>query len=610
LRKSAGIVPRLLAAGITLVSICASQAGHAEQPPFRALLESYWRDWLSLNPALALEVGDYSSEERFDDSLTDAWRAQMLAILRRYSDALAHFDPAPLSDDDRVSYSLLRYRLDSDLSFYGGRSFELARLLPINQFQSLHVQYAVEAAGSGDFPYRTVADYDKALLRADGFSRWTDAAIQRLREGIAQNIVLPSLIVDRMLPQLQVHLNKAPESTQFWHPVETLPAEFSTADRQRLAEAFKDKIATVIQPSYQRLYDFLSKEYAPHARQSAGLGALPGGSELYRYYVRYHTTTNMTPAEIHRLGLDQVRLISAQLAAVQSAVKVKGSLQAFFEHVRADPQQHFARPEDVLPAFQAARERIVGRLPALFGVLPKAPYEVRALPESYRQSRDNGYYSAAAADGSRPGVLWINVYAPGVQDKFNLMTISLHEGLPGHHMQMSIAQEQRDLPSFRRFDSTNAYVEGWGLYAESLGREMGFYTDPWQYYGRLNYAILRANRLVIDTGIHEMGWSIGQGVRWMTEHSSMTEAQAAAEVERYAAYPGQALSYKIGELKILALRSRAQEQLGPRFDIKAFHDQILTGGSMPLQILQEKVERWLAAVPGPRAVAAAVSADQ
>jgi uncharacterized protein (DUF885 family) len=248
-----------------------------------------------------------------------------------------------------------------------------------------------------------------------------------------------------------------------------------------------------------------------------------------------------------------------------------------------------------LPAFQNARARIVGHLPKLFGVLPKAPYEVRALPDSYKQSRDNGYYSAAAADGSRPGILWINIYAPGVQDKFNLTTISLHEGLPGHHLQTSIAQERQDLPSFRRFDSTNAYVEGWGLYAESLGEEMGFYSDPWQRYGHLNYAILRANRLVIDTGIHEMGWSIEQGMRWMTEHSSMTDAQAAAEVERYAAYPGQALSYKLGELEILALRNRAQERLGSRFDIKAFHDQILAGGSMPLQILREKMDHWLAA---------------
>jgi uncharacterized protein (DUF885 family) len=567
------------------------------QSPFRVLLEDYWKDLLHLNPGLALAVGDYSSEERFDASLNDAWRAQMLQMLQHYSKALAGSDPALLSEEDQVSYRMLRYKLDSDLAFYAGRSFEIARLLPLNQFQGLHVQYAVEAAGSGAFPFKTVADYDKALLRADGFSRWVDAAIKRLREGVAQGVVLPAVIVERMLPQLEVHLKIAPERTQFWHPIETLPAEFPQAERKRLSEAYRVKIAQVIQPAYQRLHDYLSKEYAPHARQSVGLGGLQGGKDLYRYYVRHHTTTDMTPREIHELGLEQVRQISAQLSDIQEAVGVKGTLQGFFAHVRADPRQHFDRPEDVLPAFQSARGRIVGHLPELFGVLPKAPYEVRALPDSYKQSRDNGYYSPAAADGSRPGILWINIYAPGVQDKFNLLTISLHEGLPGHHLQTSIAQERQDLPSFRRFDSTNAYVEGWGLYAESLGEEMGFYSDPWQRYGHLNYAILRANRLVIDTGIHEMGWSIEQGVRWMTEHSSMTDAQAAAEVERYAAYPGQALSYKIGELQILALRNRAQDRLGSRFDIKAFHDQILAGGSMPLQILQEKVERWLATSP-------------
>jgi uncharacterized protein (DUF885 family) len=515
-------------------------------------------------------------------------------MLQHNCDALAAFDPARLSQEDQISYRMLRYKLDSDLAFYGSRLFELARLLPINQFQGLHVQYAVEAAGSGAFPYKTVANYDKSLLRADAFSRWADDAIKRLREGVAQGIVLPAIIVERMLPQLKVHLGLAPERTQFWHPIEALPAEFPPADRKRLEQAFRVKIAKVIQPAYQRLYDYLSQEYAPHARQSAGLGALQGGKDLYRYYVRYHTTTDMAPREIHELGLEQVRQMSAQLSAIQETVGIKGTLQDFFAHVRDDPRQHFERPEDVLPAYQDARGRIVEHLPALFGVLPKAPYEVRALPDSYKQSRDNGYYSPAAADGSRPGILWINIYAPGVQDRFNLMTISLHEGLPGHHLQTSIAQERQDLPSFRRFDSTNAYVEGWGLYAESLGEEMGFYSDPWQRYGHLNYAILRANRLVIDTGIHEMGWSVEQGVRWMTEHSSMTGAQAAAEVERYVAYPGQALSYKLGELQIVMLRDRVRERLGARFDIKAFHDQILAGGSMPLQILQGKVDGWLA----------------
>jgi uncharacterized protein (DUF885 family) len=576
-----------------LLLICTFQVAQAGDAAFRKLLEDYWADYLRLNPAVALSVGDFSREEQFDESLTDAWRARMLAMASRYSNELGRFESARLSSDERVSYDMLRYRLDSDRGFYGSHSFEIARLLPLDQFQGLQVGYAVEAAGSGTFPYKTVVDYDKGLLRADGFAHWVDRAIARLREGVGKGIVLPKLIVERMLPQLRVHLGKPSEQTQFWQPIAAMPAEFPAADKDRLSSAYRTKIAEVIQPAYQRLYDYLSKQYAPHARASAGLGALPGGKDLYHYYVRYHTTTDMDPRQIHELGLEQVRQISAQLVAVQQAVGFKGTLPEFLAHVRNDPAQHFTQPAEVLPAYQAARGRIVGHLPELFGVLPKAPYEVRALPDSYKQSRDNGYYAPAAPDGSRPGILWINVYAPGVQDRFNLMTISLHEGLPGHHLQASIAQENRDLPSFRRFDSTNAYVEGWGLYAESLGEQMGFYADPWQRYGHLNYAMLRANRLVIDTGIHEMGWSIEQGVRWMTAHSSMTEAQAAAEVERYAAYPGQALSYKIGELEILSLRQKAQARLGAKLDIRAFHDQILTGGSMPLQILSQKVERWL-----------------
>jgi len=581
------------------------------QASFHDFLETYWADWLRLNPALALTVGDYSNEELFDESLEDTWRARVLERLKHYSAALASVDPAALSPDDQLSYSMLRYRLDQDVGFYGSRLFEIARMLPIDQFQGLHIGYAAEAAGSGSFPFKTVTDYDKALVRADHFARWADDVIQRLREGAAAGVVLPRIVVARMLPQLHAHLGIPAEKTQFWHPVEGFAPGVAAADRTRLLEAYRAKIATVIQPAYQRLYDYLSAEYLPHARPTDGLGQMPGGRELYSYYVRFHTTTDMTPAQIHALGVAEVQRLTSQLTAVQAAVHFKGTLHEFLTHVRDDPSQHFSQPEEVVPAFEAARLRIVPKLPALFDVLPQAPYEIRALPGSSRNSLDNGYFAPAAADGSRPGILWVNIYASGVRDKFNVMTISLHEGLPGHHLQTSLAQERTDLPAFRRFDSTNAYVEGWGLYAETLGEQMGFYAeDPWQYYGHLNYAMLRANRLVVDTGIHAQGWSVAQAVHWMTEHSSMSEAQATAEVERYVAYPGQALSYKIGEQKILELRERARRKLGARFDIRAFHDQILLGGSMPLAILEQKVDRWLAAgVTAARASAPAPASE-
>lgn len=577
-----------------------SLAANAAPTDFHTLLQDYWTDSLRLNPELALTVGDPSSQERFDDSLEDAWRGRMLRMLEQYSAALAAIDPGKLSDADSTSYYVLQYQLHRDLDFYGSRLFELARMLPTNQFQGPHLTYAAEAAGSGSYPFKTVADYDKALIRADNYSRWTDEAIQRLREGVKQNVVLPRIIVERMLPQLQAHLGVPPEKTQFWHPIESMPATFAPAERERLTTAWRQKIATTIQPAYQRLYDYLQAGYLPKTRASAGLGQMAGGDALYSYYVRYHTTTDMTPVRIHALGLREVQRITTQLEAVQKTVHFKGTLRQFFDHVREDPAQHFAHPEEVVPAYEAARQRILPKLPGLFDVLPKAPYEIRALPESSRQSLDNGYFAPAAADGSRPGILWMNIYASGVQDKFNVMTISLHEGLPGHHLQTSIAQERTDLPALRRFDSTNAYVEGWGLYAESLGQEMGFYSDdPWQDYGHLNYAMLRANRLVIDTGLHSQGWTIERSVHWMMDHSSMSEPQATAEVERYVADPGQALSYKIGELKILELRERARAALGSRFNIRTFHDHILLGGSMPLTILERNVDRWLRAERSP-----------
>ncbi len=587
---------RLAFTSLVLLAAATVTAAPAD---FHSLLQDYWTDSLRLDPELALTVGEYATQDLFDDSLEDAWRDRMLRMLEHYSAALAAMDPGKLSADDATSYNMLQYQLRRDLDFYGSRLFELARMLPTNQFQGPHLVFAAEAAGSGSYPFKTVADYDKSLVRADNYSRWTDEAIQRLRQGVKQNVVLPRIIVERMLPQLQTHLGAAPEKTQFWHPIESMPATFPPAERRRLTAAWRQKIAITIQPAYQRLYNYLKTEYLPKARAAVGLGQMPGGGEaLYTYYVRYHTTTDLAPAQIHALGLQEVKRLTSQLTAIQNIVQFKGTLRQFLDHARDDPTQHFQHPEEVIPAYEAARQRILPKLPGLFDVLPKAPYEIRALPESSRQSLDNGYFAPAAADGSRPGILWMNIYAAGVLDKFNVMTISLHEGLPGHHLQTSVAQERTDLPAFRRFDSTNAYVEGWGLYAESLGREMGFYAqDPWADYGHLNYAILRANRLVVDTGLHSQGWTIQRSVRWMMDHSSMSEPQATAEVERYVADPGQALSYKIGELKILELRERAQARLGARFDIRKFHDYILLGGSMPLTILEQNVNHWVATQP-------------
>lgn len=563
------------------------------------LFGGYWKEFLSLNPTLALSLGDPCGETGFDDSLTDGWRERMVGLLDSTLAASAAYRPDALSAADRTSLRMLRAQLTAARDFYAGPLFETARRLPIDQFQGRHTEFAADAAGSGDYPFRTIIDYDHALVRADRFAAWSDAAILRLREGVANGTVLPRLIVERILPQVRAQFGLPAERSEFWRPVAKMPADFPPAERRRLTRAYRHAITAVIEPAYARLYEYLQREYLSRARESVGLGAMPGGAALYAYDVRFHTTTGLSATEIHALGRAEVERIEADVAVLEGRLGYGGGLQHFFAEVRSDPRQKFTDRSEILPAFDAARARIMAQLPALFDALPRAEFQIRALPESARHSQSNGYYAPAAADGSRPGILWINPYAPGVSDRFNVMTITLHEGLPGHHLQTSIAQEQTDLPAFRRFDATTAYGEGWALYAESLGTELGVFDDPWSVYGHLNYALLRANRLVVDTGLHALGWDVAEGVQWMLDHSSMTREQAAAEVERYVAYPGQALAYQIGEIKIRALRDEARRVLGADYDIKAFHHAVLVGGSRPLDVLEEDIRGWISArAPG------------
>ncbi len=565
-----------------------------EERQLDALYEAYWQDWLALNPEEALVEGVTRYQTLFDHSLEDPWLREVTSMLKRYQTALEKFDPTPLPQESRISYEILSYELAQALAYYQTGVYRTARMLPINQFVGQHTTFALDQSGSGSYNFKTVADYDNALLRADDYARWTNDAIERLQQGVSLGVVLPRVVVERVLPQLRTHFGKAPEDTEFWQPILKMPDSIPAVHRQRLRAEYAAKIATVIEPAYQKLYDYLHDEYLEHANAIPGLGALPNGAALYEYEVKANTTTAMTPAEIHALGLAEIRRITHELEAVQKTVGFQGSLPEFLASVRTNESLHFQSPAEVIPAYQDALRHILPKLPGLFDVSPKAKLEIKALPDSAKEYQGNGNYQQAAADGSRPGILWINIYAPGIKDKFIVMTTTLHEAYPGHHFQTSLAEEIKGMPAFRRLTFFNAYGEGWALYCESLGKEMGLFDDPWQYYGHLMNEMLRANRLVIDTGIHAMGWSTEQGITWMMDHSSMNRDQAAAEVERYVAYPAQALSYKVGQLKIAALRTKATEQLGPRFDVRQFHDQILLGGSMPLTVLDRKVDQWIA----------------
>ena len=571
-----GLIP------INAWTFAASASVSYEQQELDRLYAAYWKDWSAL-------------EARSNEALEDSWDHDATAMLRHYQASLVKFDPATLPEQDRISYEMLSYLLAQKLSYYGTGVYVTARMLAVNQFTGHHMEFALDQSGSGDYNFKTVADYDHALKLADGYARWTDDAIARMQEGVSKGVVLPRIVVERVLQQLQQYFGSAPENTVFWQPIMKFPAGIPVADRQRLTKAYAAKIADVIEPAYRKLYSYMHDEYLPHASAKPGLGALPGGAALYAYDIRANTTTEMTPAQIHQLGLAQVREITGELQDVLKTVGFHGSLEEFLAHVRSDKTLHFENPDEVVPAYDAALARILPTLPKLFDVMPAAKLEVKPIPEpSAKVYRGNGDYQQAAADGSRPGILWINPYAPGIKDKFIVMPTTLHETYPGHHFQTSLALEIKGLPAFRRLGFFNAYGEGWALYCESLGKDLGLYDDPWQYYGYLQDMILRANRLVIDTGIHAMGWSTEQGITWMMDHSSMTHAQAAVEVERYVAYPAQALSYKVGQLDIEALRSKASNALGPRFNIREFHDQILLGGSMPLAILDRKLDRWIA----------------
>ncbi|MDA5193466.1 DUF885 domain-containing protein [Govanella unica] len=591
---------------IMLTSCILPTIGHAKEKPqiattapsaqLEQLYKNYWRDWLKLNPQQALVQGVTASETEFDNSLEEQWLTDMVAMLSRYQDALSRISPAHLDETARISYDMLRYKIDQDLDHYKNGTYATERMLPINQFMGQHTAFALDAAGAGSYNFKTVENYDHALMRADSYARWTVEAINRMKEGMAKGVVLPRVVVERLLPQLQNYFGRPPEKTEFWHPILAMPDSFSATDRARLTKAYAAKITEVIEPAYENLHNFLQNDYLPHAYATPGLGALPDGAALYAYKVASHTTSDLTSGDIHALGLAEVERITQELDKIRTAVHFDGSLSEFLAHVRSDPALHFDSPAEVLPAYNAALDRILPKLPTLFDVMPKAKLEIRALPQSSQNYQGNGNYQQAAADGSRPGILWMNIYAPGMRDKFIVMTTTLHETYPGHHFQTSLAEDIKSLPSFRRLTFYNAYGEGWALYCESLGKEMGLFDDSWQYYGHLMNEMLRANRLVIDTGIHAMGWSTEDGIKWMMDHSSMDHPQAAAEVERYVAYPGQALSYKIGQLDISRLRAKARQELGAKFDVRTFHDQILMGGSMPLTILDQKLDRWIKSV--------------
>lgn len=555
------------------------------------LAESYYQELQPLNPVAATANGDFRFNDRYVVGFAPAVRAQTRAIDERYTGLLAAIPRSALDEPHRLTYDVLRWRLASATE---AQRFP-SQLLPLNQFFNFTAGFAQLGAGTGLHPFKTVKDYDDFLSRINGFVEATDIAIANMRQGVATGVTSPRVLMERTLPQLEAHVATDPTASLFYGPIRNMPATFSAADRSRLTTAYTAAIRQQIVPAFRRLHAYVRDEYLPATRTTAGYGALPDGAAWYAQLVRSNTTTSLSPDSIHRLGLSEVARIQREMLRVKDQVGFKGSLQEFFRYLGNEPTFRYQSREEMLADYRAAKARIDPLTDKLFDFRPKADFEIRMVEPFRERSSAGGSYQAASPDGSRPGIFYLNTYQPTTHTKFGKEDLLLHEGAPGHHFQISVQRELTGIPSFRRFGGFTAYSEGWGLYAESLGRELGVYTDPYQYYGMLAGELWRAIRLVLDTGIHARGWSREQAITYARANSSSSNESIEAEVERFMAIPGQALAYKAGQLRILELRRRAERELGPRFDVRKFHRAILENGPLPLDVLDAQVSAWIAA---------------
>jgi uncharacterized protein (DUF885 family) len=554
------------------------------------LYAEYWEENLQANPMRATQIGDNRFNDRYGAVTSAERRATSKSIAEKYLARTAEFDPASLPAEDRISYDLLRYNLQQSLDALKFPS----HLTPINQIFGAHLSFAQLGSGRAAQPFRTVKDYDNWLARAASFPAVIDDWIADMREGIKAGVVLPKALVLPMLPQLEALANDDLDKNVYFSPVRKFPAGVNEEDQKRLTAAYTKLVRETMAPAHRKLLAFVRDTYLPASRATVGLSALPGGQAWYAFQAKSSTTTALTPEAIHTIGLNEVTRIRALFETAKARTGFKGTLKEFMAHLNTAPELRFKTREEIQAAYESLRPRVEARVPAFFGRVPKSPFEIRPV-EAFREvAAAPAQYSSGTADGSRPGIFYYNAYQPETRTRFTTTAFFVHEAIPGHHFETSLRTEHASLPAFRRFSGSGAYSEGWGLYSEMLAEEMGLYDDPWQYVGRLSAEIWRAVRLVVDTGLHAKGWTREQAIAYFLENVPQGELVATQEVERYIGAPGQALSYKIGEIKIRELRTRAEKALGKKFDIREFHDEILTHGSVPLSVLEAAVNRWVA----------------
>jgi uncharacterized protein (DUF885 family) len=557
------------------------------------LFASFWERQSRLDPLSATAQGDNRFNNLLPNDQTQAFRDTLSTFYQDYLTRLGKFDRAQLDENDKISYDIFQYDLRQRVAGLKLNTW----MIPFQQFWGLPISMGQYGSGQGNQPFKTVKDYDNWLGRVRGFTVWADSAIGNFRRGMKAGVVLPKALVVKMLPQMRAKdmVVTDPTKSLFYGPINSFPKDFSDADKQRLTEAYKQAILTEVVPTYKKLGDFLATEYLPKSRASSGINAVPGGPEIYRYYVGYWTTTEKTPAEIHALGLREVARLRAEMERMKTQLGFKGTLRQFFESLKTDPKaMPFKTAEEVLAGFRKIQETIDPNLKKMFGRTPKTPFEIRET-EKFREASASAEYNQGSPDGTRPGIFYVPIPKPAEYNVTQGMeSLFLHEAIPGHHYQISLQQENTSLPKFRQFAGYGAMTEGWALYCESLGKELGLYNDPYQYIGALSDEMLRAVRLVVDTGLHTGQMTREQAIDYMLDNTPDNKENDTAAIERYMAIPGQALAYKIGQLKIQELRAKYTKQLGSKFSLSNFHDELLKDGVMPLGVLETKMDAWAA----------------
>ena len=569
----------------------ASANDAAKAAKLNALYAEYWEEVLRLNPIQATFQGDPRYNDQLPNFLTAESRAEQRAFTERWLKRIEAIGPAGLSGQDLISYEIFVKNSKDELE---GDKFP-GWMMPINQFGNIAGFVAQLGSGTNAQPFVTVQDYDNWRKRAANVPAIFDTAILNMREGMRAGVVQPKVLMQKVLPQFDALIKDNPEETLFWGPIRKLPDSFSAADKARITAEYRTMIQDELMPAYRELRAFIANEYLPACRDSAGMGGLPNGQAWYAFNAYNSTSTRLTPAEIHQIGLDEVARIHGEMRKVMAQVGFKGTLQEFFTYLNTDPKFNFASEDALLEYYRAIEKKVEPGLNRLFNLKPKAPFEIRPVEPFRAASAAGGQYMPPSEDGTRPGIFYVNTYDLPSRKTWDSEDLFLHEAKPGHHFQLALQQELTGLPAFRRFGGETAFAEGWGLYAETIGRELGVLDDPYMYFGALQNELWRAIRLVVDTGFHSKGWTREQVIKYMLENSATSQTDAVSEAERYMAIPGQALAYKIGQLKITELRARAERELGSRFDIRAFHDEVLRDGAVPLPVLEAKIDRWIAA---------------